>query len=61
MGFAGTFVTLLSRAFSGWRRKIRDEVYLIGERLHNFGDGKRANGKGKGKGKAREGSAVEER
>lgn len=22
----------------GWRMKIRDEVYLIGERLHNFGD-----------------------
>ena len=52
LGFAGAFVTLLSRAFTGWRRKIRDEVYLIGERLHNFGDAKRA--KGKGKGKARE-------
>ena len=60
MGFAGMFVTLLGRAFSGWRRKIRDEVYLIGERLHNFGDGKRAHGRNKGKGKAREGSAVEE-
>jgi len=22
----------------GWRMRIRDEVYLIGERLHNFGD-----------------------
>lgn len=22
----------------GWRTRIRDEVYLIGERLHNFGD-----------------------
>ena len=52
IGFAGTFMTLLSKAFTGWRRKIRDEVYLIGERLHNFGDSKRA--KGKGKGKARE-------
>lgn len=25
-----------------WRMKIRDEVYLIGERLHNFGDRKTA-------------------
>ena len=25
-----------------WRMKIRDEVYLIGERLHNFGDRKAA-------------------
>jgi len=25
----------------GWRTRIRDEVYLIGERLHNFGDAKR--------------------
>ena len=49
IGFAGTFVTLVVRAFAGWRRKIRDEVYLIGERLHNFGDGKRVKGKGKGK------------
>lgn len=23
-----------------WRMMIRDEVYLIGERLHNFGDRK---------------------
>ena len=22
----------------GWRMSVRDEVYLIGERLHNFGD-----------------------
>ena len=26
-----------------WRMKIRDEVYLIGERLHNFGDRKTSN------------------
>ena len=57
IGFACTFVTLLVRAFAGWRRKIRDEVYLIGERLHNFGDSKRV--KGKGKGKARERRAEE--
>ncbi|KAI4132804.1 MAG: hypothetical protein LQ338_000508 [Usnochroma carphineum] len=27
-----------SKAFKGWKRRIRDEVYLIGERLHNFGE-----------------------
>lgn len=27
-----------------WRMKIKDEVYLIGERLHNFGDRKSTNG-----------------
>lgn len=26
------------RALKGWRSRIRDEVYLIGERLHNFGE-----------------------
>ncbi|KAI4250537.1 MAG: hypothetical protein L6R40_000137 [Gallowayella cf. fulva] len=26
------------RAFKGWTRRMRDEVYLIGERLHNFGE-----------------------
>lgn len=26
------------RATKKWRRRIRDEVYLIGERLHNFGE-----------------------
>lgn len=55
LGFAALFGVLLHRAFRGWRRRIRDEVYLIGERLHNFGDGKRGvRGKGKGKEKARE-------
>ncbi|KAL6716845.1 hypothetical protein ACLMJK_004757 [Lecanora helva] len=46
----------LSKAFSGWRKKVRDEVYLIGERLHNFGEGRRRKGgagMGQGKGKAR--------
>ncbi|MCJ1400804.1 hypothetical protein MMC11_004012 [Xylographa trunciseda] len=28
----------LARALGGWRGKVRDEVYLIGERLHNFGE-----------------------
>lgn len=34
-----TLLWLLRKLFHGWRRKIRDEVYLIGERLHNFGEG----------------------
>jgi E3 ubiquitin-protein ligase MARCH6 len=25
------------KVFNGWTAKIRDEAYLIGERLHNFG------------------------
>ncbi|KAI4160752.1 MAG: hypothetical protein LQ342_005465 [Letrouitia transgressa] len=36
MGVA--FLRLLVQAFKGWRARIRDEVYLIGERLHNFGE-----------------------
>ncbi|MCJ1283514.1 hypothetical protein MMC26_002844 [Xylographa opegraphella] len=28
----------LAKALGGWRGKVRDEVYLIGERLHNFGE-----------------------
>lgn len=50
LGFASAFAIVLSRAFAGWRKKVRDEVYLIGERLHNFGEGKKKavnNGKGK--------------
>ena len=38
----------LGVAFRGWRQRIRDEVYLIGERLHNFGEkrgGKAVKGK----------------
>lgn len=38
----------LGIAFEGWRQRIRDEVYLIGERLHNFGE-KRGGKVGKGK------------
>jgi len=30
---------LLKRQIGVWRVRIRDEVYLIGERLHNFGEG----------------------
>jgi len=29
------------KVFEGWRGRIRDEVYLIGERLHNFGESRR--------------------
>ena len=28
----------LGKVFQSWKGKIRDEVYLIGERLHNFGE-----------------------
>ena len=28
----------LARAAGRWRRSVRDEIYLVGERLHNFGD-----------------------
>lgn len=31
-------VYLLCLALKGWRQRIRDEVYLVGERLHNFGE-----------------------
>lgn len=60
----------LRKKVEAWRVKIKDEVYLIGERLHNFPvqedhDKKRSKGgalkprekKGKGKGKEREISA----
>ncbi|ESZ92240.1 hypothetical protein SBOR_7366 [Sclerotinia borealis F-4128] len=34
----------------GWKQKIKDEVYLIGERLHNFGDHKKVVGTATGLG-----------
>ena len=49
----GVLVWALSKAFRGWRRKVRDEVYLIGERLHNLGDGKRKAKRSAEKGKQR--------
>lgn len=52
VGLAATLAWALAKAFSGWRKKVRDEVYLIGERLHNFGEAKRRKGGGKGKGRA---------
>jgi E3 ubiquitin-protein ligase MARCH6 len=30
----------LGKATSRWRARIRDEAYLVGERLHNFGEKK---------------------
>ena len=32
----------LVKGLSRWRDRVRDEVYLIGERLHNFGEGRGA-------------------
>lgn len=39
-GVLGLAAYILALAFRGWRQRIRDEVYLIGERLHNFGERK---------------------
>ena len=36
--------TWLISCVKGWRMRIRDEVYLIGERLHNFGERKSGTG-----------------
>lgn len=33
-----TSLMWLGRATGRWRARIRDEVYLVGERLHNFGE-----------------------
>jgi E3 ubiquitin-protein ligase MARCH6 len=52
IGFAAGFLVLLARTFASWMKKVRDEVYLIGERLHNFGESKRRKGSSTGKGKA---------
>lgn len=38
-----SWLSLLVDLVEGWRMSIRDEVYLIGERLHNFGDSRRKN------------------
>ena len=47
-------VMLLAKAFGRWRKRVRDEVYLIGERLHNYGDAKRKKEMLDVKGKGRE-------
>lgn len=51
LGFALAFycALLLKRQVGVWRTRIRDDVYLIGERLHNFGESQRWQNKGKGK------------
>ena len=38
LGMLVGFLYLFGLALKGWRQRIRDEVYLIGERLHNFGE-----------------------
>ena len=40
MILAYAFGKVLRRAVTRWRARIRDEVYLIGERLHNLGETK---------------------
>lgn len=42
---------VLVRLLGRWRLVVRDEVYLIGERLHNFGDRKAGVGGGGAPGK----------
>ncbi|KAL8730180.1 MAG: hypothetical protein Q9166_004263 [cf. Caloplaca sp. 2 TL-2023] len=46
LGIGMVVLYYTAKAFQGWKKKIRDEVYLIGERLHNFGEGKRVNAVG---------------
>ena len=49
-------LVILQRTVEGWKARIKDEVYLVGERLHNFGEratGGRKDRKGKGKEKER--------
>jgi E3 ubiquitin-protein ligase MARCH6 len=43
----------MKRRIAIWRTKIRDEVYLIGERLHNYQETRESNAKGKGSTKVR--------
>ncbi|KAI4178089.1 MAG: hypothetical protein LQ346_007569 [Caloplaca aetnensis] len=43
LGIAAVVLDYSARAFTGWKRRIRDEVYLIGERLHNFGERRTVN------------------
>jgi E3 ubiquitin-protein ligase MARCH6 len=41
-------VLAMKHRIAVWRTKIRDEVYLIGERLHNYQEIRESNAKGKG-------------
>ena len=36
LGIGAVLLYYAAQAFQRWKRRIRDEVYLIGERLHNF-------------------------
>ena len=45
----------LARALTRWRRKIRDEVYLVGEKLHNYGESARARARERARRKADQG------
>lgn len=38
VGFTGWGLRALGKATARWRARIKDEVYLVGERLHNFGE-----------------------
>ncbi|KAK7949449.1 hypothetical protein PG988_016088 [Apiospora saccharicola] len=38
-GFAGYVLRGVLVVLDGWRARVRDEAYLMGERLHNFGGG----------------------
>ncbi|MCJ1312822.1 hypothetical protein MMC25_006498 [Agyrium rufum] len=40
IGLAVLGAKKLEKGVGIWRDRVRDEVYLIGERLHNFGEGK---------------------
>lgn len=51
---------LLKQQVGVWRTRIRDDVYLIGERLHNFGEAQRRQNRLKGKARAAD-RAVSER
>ncbi|KAL8832045.1 MAG: hypothetical protein Q9170_005042 [Blastenia crenularia] len=46
LGIGAVALYYAAMAFKGWKRRIRDEVYLIGERLHNFGERRTANAVG---------------
>ncbi|KAL8871018.1 MAG: hypothetical protein Q9174_003066 [Haloplaca sp. 1 TL-2023] len=49
-------VHYLRLAFQSWKKRIRDEVYLIGERLHNYGERKMAGSTTATRGAARVGT-----
>lgn len=40
LGLWAVALHYMGKAFKAWKARIKDEVYLIGERLHNFGEGR---------------------